>query len=66
LKEFIDEDQIPAYIGGGCSCCQSGSIADQIDRIYQRNCKWREERLAAATEKAGAAGAAPADAKAPE
>eukprot|EP00475_Leptophrys_vorax_P030500 TRINITY_DN4574_c0_g2_i1.p1 TRINITY_DN4574_c0_g2~~TRINITY_DN4574_c0_g2_i1.p1 ORF type:complete len:312 (+),score=80.39 TRINITY_DN4574_c0_g2_i1:125-1060(+) len=47
LKEIMDEDQIPRYIGGGCSCCEDSSIDKQIDRIYQRNCKWREERLAA-------------------
>jgi len=54
LREFMDDDQIPRYIGGGCSCCEDTGIDKQIDRIYQRNLKWKEERLAEIAAKAPA------------
>jgi len=46
LKEIMDEDQIPRYIGGGCSCCEETGIDQQVDRIYARNVQWKKERIA--------------------
>jgi len=51
LKECIDDDQIPKYLGGSCSCCEAVPLPKQYRTKLERNRKWRAERLAKQTTK---------------
>jgi len=45
LREIADDENIPKYLGGSCTCCEETGLDKQVDRIYDRNCEWRKQRL---------------------
>lgn len=49
LQELIEDENIPRYLGGKCTCCTEAGLETQMDQKLARCRKWREERNALAT-----------------